>query len=61
MGLCDNLEGGMGWEVGGRLKRERMCVYLWLTHVDVWQKPSQYSNYPPVQNVFKRSILEKQC
>ena len=19
-----------------------MCVYLWLIHVDVWQKPTQY-------------------
>ena len=26
--LCDNLEGGMGWEVGGRVKREGMYVYL---------------------------------
>ena len=22
--------------------REEMCVYLWLIHVDVWQKPTQY-------------------
>ena len=22
--------------------REEMCVYLWLSHVDVWQKPTQY-------------------
>ena len=34
--LCDNLEGGMGWEVGGRFKREGTCVYLWLIYVDVW-------------------------
>ena len=37
--LCDNLE---GWEVGGRFKREGTYIYLWLIHVDVWQKPSQY-------------------
>ena len=37
--LCDSLE---GWEVGGRLKREGTCVYLWLIHVDVWQKPTQH-------------------
>ena len=30
------------WEVGGRLKKERMYVYLWLIHFDVWQKPTQY-------------------
>ena len=32
----------MGWEVGGRVKRKGMYVYLWLIHVDVWQKPAQY-------------------
>ena len=36
---CDNLE---GWEVGMRFKREGAYVYLWLIHVDVWQKPTQY-------------------
>ena len=25
----------------GRFKREGMYVYLWLIHVDVWQKPTQ--------------------
>ena len=41
--LSDNLE---EWDevvkVGGRFKRERAYVYLWLTHVDIWQKPTQY-------------------
>ena len=32
----------MGWEVRGRFKRERSYVCLWLTHVDVWQKPTQH-------------------
>ena len=32
----------MGWEMGGRFKKERTYVYLWLIHVDVWQKPTQY-------------------
>jgi len=32
----------MGREVGRRLKTERTYVYLWLIHVDVWQKPTQY-------------------
>ena len=41
--LCDNLEGGMGLEVGGRFKREgQTYVYLWLIHIGVWQKPTQY-------------------
>ena len=40
--LCDNLEGKIGREVGGRFKREGTYVCLWLIHVDVWQKPTQY-------------------
>ena len=32
----------MGWEVGGKFRREGTYVYLWLIHVDVWQKPTQY-------------------
>ena len=32
----------MGREIGGRFRREGTYVYLWLVHVDVWQKPTQY-------------------
>ena len=32
----------MGREIGGGLQREGTYVYLWLIHVDVWQKPTQY-------------------
>ena len=32
LGRCDG--------VGGKFKRT--CVYLWLIHADVWQKPTQY-------------------
>ena len=35
--LCDNIEDGMGWEVGGKFKREGPYVYLWLIHDDAWQ------------------------
>ena len=44
--LWDNLEGrgGEGGERGFRIRGTH--VYLWLIHVDVWQKPSQYCNYP---------------
>ena len=35
-------KGGMGWEVEGRFKREGTYVHLWLIHVAVWQKPTQY-------------------
>ena len=37
----DNLEGWDG-QGGGRCKREETYVYLWLIHVDVWKKPTQY-------------------
>ena len=40
--LCDNLGGGMEWEVGGRFNREEIYVYLWLIHVDISEKPIQY-------------------
>ena len=32
----------MGRETGGRFKREGMCVYLWLIHVEVWQKTAKF-------------------
>ena len=50
LGLCDIQRGGVGWEVGGRLKREWTYVYLWLIRVDVWQKPTQHCNYPSIKN-----------
>ena len=34
-GLHINVEGWVGREMGGRFKRERMYVYLWLIHVEV--------------------------
>ena len=34
-GLCINLEGYDGGEVGGSFKREGIYVYLWLIHVEV--------------------------
>ena len=49
----------MGWEVGGRFKREG----TWLIHVDVWQKPTQYCKAIILQiiiNNFKKSFLSKQ-
>jgi len=32
----------MGLKVEGRFKREGIYVYLWLIHVNIWQKPTQY-------------------
>ena len=40
-------------EVGGgrRPEREGTYVYLWLIHVNVWQKATVLSsNYPPIKN-----------
>ena len=34
-GLCINLEGWDGREMGGRLNREGTCVDLWLIQVEV--------------------------
>ena len=34
-GLCINLEGGIGREIGGRFKRKRIYVHLWLIHDEV--------------------------
>jgi len=31
----------MGRKMGGRFKREGIYVYLWLTHVEVWQKTTK--------------------
>ena len=33
--------GGTGQEMGGRFKREETYIYLWLIHVDIWQKPTK--------------------
>ena len=34
--------GRVGLEMGAAVRMEGTPVYLWPTHVDVWQKPSQY-------------------
>jgi hypothetical protein len=49
----------MGWEVGGRFKRERTYVYLWLIHVNVWQKPTQYYKAIILQLKIKIFFLKK--
>ena len=39
-GLCINLEGWIGKEMGGRFTREGTSVHL--IHVDVWQKTTKF-------------------
>ena len=28
--------------MGRRVKREGTYIYIWMTHIDVWQKPTQF-------------------
>ena len=51
---------GMGKDVGGGFRTGRAHVHLWLIHVDRWQKPSQYCNYPPIKiNKLKKNLIKK--
>ena len=34
--------GGMGRQMGGIFKREGTYVYLWLIHIDIWQKTAKF-------------------
>ena len=53
--LQDNPEGQGGEGVGAGVQDVGGThVYLWLIHADVWQKASQYCNYPPIK--INRSI-----
>ena len=36
--------------VSSEKKRAGTYIYLWLIHVDVWQKPTPYFHYPSVKN-----------
>ena len=51
----------MGWVVGVRFKREGTCVYLWLIHIVVWQKPAQYCKaiFLQLKISFKKYFQEK--
>ena len=46
-------------EVGGRFKREGIQVHLWLIHVDIWQKTTQYCKaiILGLKTSFKKEIL----
>ena len=49
----------MGWEMGERFRREGTYVYLWLIHVDVWQKPARYSKANILLYIFFKA--KKEC
>ena len=44
--------------MGGRFTREETYVYLWLIHVDIWQKPTKY--YKAIILQLKINICKKQ-
>ena len=48
------MEWGGRWEEGSRGRRHH--VYLWLIHVDVWQKPTEFCKAIILQ--LKKKILE---
>lgn len=43
-------------EVGGTFKMGETRVYLWLARVGVWQKTSQYCNYPSVKKIIVKHL-----
>ena len=40
--LCDNQGGGVGWKVEGGSRGGETYICLWLIHIDIWQKLTQY-------------------
>ena len=44
----------MGWEMGEGFRKEGTYVYLWLIHVDVWQKPTQCCKAILLQSKIKK-------
>ena len=44
--------------MGRRLKRDGTRVYLWLVHVDVWQKPASYCKVINLQ--LKKKVFKKE-
>ena len=51
----------MGWEMDGVFKREGTYVYLWMIHVNVWQKATQYCKAIILQLKikFKKELIKK--
>ena len=47
----------MGREMGGRFKREGMYLYLWMVHVEVWQKRTKFCKAITLQ--LKNKLIKK--
>ena len=56
-GLCNNLNRWDG-EGDGRELQEGGDIYLWLSHADVWQKPTKFCKAIIVQ--LKNKLIKKQ-
>ena len=64
--FCDNLDGWNGIGGGKEVQERETYVYLWLIHVDVWKKPTQYCKkiipikiYKFILKIVKKKIKEK--
>ena len=56
--LCDDLEGWDGRAESRREVQEGRNIYiLWLVHIVVWQKPTQY--YTVIILQFKKILINK--
>ena len=44
-------KGGMQWRWEGGSRRS---LWMWLIHVDEWQKPTQHCNYPSIKNKLRK-------
>ena len=56
--FCDNLEGWDGVGDGSGVQGEGTYVCLWLIHVDVWQRPTQYCKAITSQLKKKRKNIQ---
>ena len=58
--LGDKLEGWSGERGASGVQDEGTHVHPWLIHVDAWQKPPQYCNYPPIKinKLIKKTVDE---
>ena len=50
----------MGWEKEVGFRREGTYVYVWLIHVVVWQKPTQYCKAIILQLKYKNKERRKE-
>jgi hypothetical protein len=51
----------LGWEMGQRLKKEMTYVYLWLIHVNVWQKPTEHCKASILQLKINKFLKRLVC